>query len=251
MNQKLVTSVLLILCGFAFAHAEESAELSVLTEQNPPYNWEINGEIKGFSTQIVKEMLKRAGLKYTMRLTTWNGAYQKTINHKNVMIYSIVRMKERENLFKWVGPIAPYHVYLFKLKSRKDISISTLEDAKKYRIGVVKNDARHLLFKREEGYSLDVVREDTFNIKKLFGNRVDLIPFKEITLRKRVKNIEGYSFDDLEKVLLLDELKSDFYTAFGKNTSDKIVEKCQNALNSMKQDGTFDIIASQYYIPGL
>ncbi len=251
MNQKIIYIVLIIFYGCSLVCAEENVTLTVLTEQKPPYSWEENGEIKGFSTEIVKEMLKRAGYKYSMRCIPWDGAYQTTINHENVMIYSIVRIKERESLFKWVGILAPYPVYLFKLKKRQDIQVSTLEDVKKYIIGVVKNDARHLIFQGKEGYKLDIVREDSLNIKKLFSDRVDLVPFKEITLKERIMDMKGYSFDDLEKVLLVDDLSSDFYAAFGNKTSDDIVEKCRNALDNIKLDGTFKEIAGRYDIPGL
>ncbi|MBU3914586.1 transporter substrate-binding domain-containing protein [bacterium] len=243
--------LLVMFFGFSLVKAEENVMIKVFTEQNPPYNWEENGEIKGFSTQIVREILKRAGFKYSMRCVPWSGAYQTTIKHENTLIFSIVRMENRESLFKWVGPFAPYQVFLFKLKSRKDINISSLKEAKRYRIGVVENDARHLYFQEKGGYKLDVVREDILNIKKLFVERIDLIPFKEITLKKRVNDLAGHSFDELEKVLLLDEISSDFYAAFGEKTSDEIVKKCQNALNSMKKDGTFNEIASQHVIPGL
>ena len=131
MNKKILVTVLIIFYGCAFLHAEEKINLTVFTEQNPPYNWEEEGEIKGFSTQVVREMLKRTDFEYTIRCITWNTAYQNTMNHKNVMIYSIVRMNSREDLFKWVGPLAPYQVFLFKLKSRNDIKISTIEDIKK------------------------------------------------------------------------------------------------------------------------
>ena len=73
---------------------------------------------------------------------------------KNILIYSIGRSPEREKLFKWIDIISPYEVYFYKLKSRKDISIKNLEDAKKYRIGGVNNDIRtqYLLGK---GFSKD------------------------------------------------------------------------------------------------
>jgi len=251
MIKKTVWAVLIFFLGSVLVHAEDTVKLTVLTEQNPPYNWEEDGEIKGFSTQIVKEILKRAGLNYSMRCIPWNGAYQTAIKHKNVLLYSTVRMKKREKLFKWVGPLTPYQVFLFKLKSRKDIKISAIEDAKKYRIGVVENDARHLFFQGKEGYTLDIVRENTLNIKKLFAKRIDLIPFQELPLKELTNSLEGYSFDKLEKVMVIDKFSSHFYAVFGKKTSDKIVEKCQTALKSIKEDGTFDKIAGQYNIPGL
>ncbi|MEI8631015.1 hypothetical protein P4S72_00655 [Vibrio sp. PP-XX7] len=66
------------------------------------------------------------------------------LDEKDILIYSIARTKERESLFKWVGPIAPYNVYLFKLKARSDIIVNTLEDVKKYRIGGAYQDVKQL-----------------------------------------------------------------------------------------------------------
>ena len=41
-----------------------------------------------------------------------------------------VRSGKREGLFKWVGPLAPRKMWLYKLKKRKDINVKTLEDAR-------------------------------------------------------------------------------------------------------------------------
>jgi len=65
---------------------------------------------------------------------------------------------------------------------------------------------------------------------------------------------EGFAFKDLEEVMYLSDLSIDLYIAFGKRTSDVIVEKCVTALSAMKRDGTYDKIKKKYdifYLPEL
>jgi hypothetical protein len=53
-----------------------------------------------------------------------------------VLIFSLVRNEERENRFIWVDSIAPrQHLFFYKLAKRTDLKISSLEDAKKLKIG--------------------------------------------------------------------------------------------------------------------
>ena len=116
-----------------------SEEIHVCTENWPPYYYEINGEIKGISTAIVKAVLKEAGLNYTINVYPWARAYDMALNDKNVLIYTIARTPEREKLFKWVGEITPADsIIAYKLKKRGDIIVKTVQDLKKYKIGVVK-----------------------------------------------------------------------------------------------------------------
>ena len=60
------------------------------------------------------------------------------------MIYTIYRSEKREDLFKWIGPITPpTRIYLVKLKSRKLPPINSVEDIKKYKVGVLLDDQSH------------------------------------------------------------------------------------------------------------
>ena len=69
------------------------------------------------------------------------------VENKNVLIYSIMRTEQREKLFKWIGPLTPLRTRIFSLKSRNDIVINNIKDAKKYKIGLVRGDARAQFFK--------------------------------------------------------------------------------------------------------
>ncbi|MFD2271054.1 substrate-binding periplasmic protein [Undibacterium arcticum] len=144
----------------------------------PPLNYEEQGVVTGYSTELLQAVLQTAGLSAPISILPWARAYQTAQTQPNTIIYSIVRTAEREPLFDWIGPISKRQIFLFKLRARKDVEVSTLSDARKYRIGAVREMAatQQLIkqgFNPEE--SLDLAPTDESNVKKLFLNRVDLI----------------------------------------------------------------------------
>lgn len=88
----------------------------------------------------------------------WARAYQMAQDAPNVLIYSIGRNEQREALFKWVGVIAPYDVYLYRLKSRPEVKVLSMNDIRNYRVGAVRDDIRAQHLERAQ-VPLDLVVE--------------------------------------------------------------------------------------------
>ena len=125
-----------------------AVELKVVTEDFPPFNYKERDKITGMSTEVVQEVLKEVGIKTKIEVYPWVRSYKMALNNKNILIYSIARTKHREKLFKWIGNISPYNVYIYKLKSRDDIKFDSLESAKKYIFGGVKEDVKQQHFSK-------------------------------------------------------------------------------------------------------
>lgn len=223
--------------------------IKIVTEEYPPYNYTDNGKITGLSTDVVKAVLKDVGMDVEITVYPWKRAYDMALNEPNVLIYSIGRNAQRENLFKWVGVIAPYKVYFFALKERADISIKSLDDAKKYKIGTTIDDAReqYLLSKGfEKGAQIEEVGTNDLNVRKLFGKRIDLVPMPELLGYDLTKR-SGFDPSQLIKVFELSEISSEgLYFAFSKDTSDEVLNKFRQALDKIKSDGTYDKIQAGY-----
>jgi len=224
-----------------------AADIKVVTEEYPPYNFTADNKITGCSTEIVQEMLKRAGITYSLNAYPWVRTYKLAQEEPNVLIYSIGRNEKREMLFKWVDVVAPYDVYFFKLKSRSDVQVGKLEDAKKYKIGAVRDDVRAQYLEKNgfDTAAMDLVPNDIPSIKKLMAGRIDLIPIDKLGLAYLMKQ-EGLKTGDLEEVLLFKDLSAGLYVAFSKQTDDAVVEKCKIALAEIKSDGTYDAIMKKY-----
>lgn len=219
--------------------------ITVVTEEYPPYNYmDSSKRITGFSTEVVQEVLKRAKVDYQISMYPWARAYQMAQDGPNVLIYSIGRNEKREAMFKWVDVIAPYNVYLYKLKSRADIKGADLASLKNLRIGAVREDVR-AQFLDKEGIKSDLVTDDGVNAKKLATDRIDLFPIDELAMVALYKR-EGMDPASVVKVAKLEALSSGLYMAFSQQTADELVNKCKKALQELQKDGTVNRIKARY-----
>ena len=108
---------------------------AIITTHEPPLNFSIGdishahgNQVTGFTTDIVREILKRTNNTTVIELLPWARGYRTIQKEKNVFLFSMSRSEERENKFKWIGPIAFKKQLLFAKKG-SGIVINSLEDA--------------------------------------------------------------------------------------------------------------------------
>jgi len=221
-------------------------DITVVTEDWRPYNYAEGGKIVGVSAEIVEAVLQKARVSFTHQLFPWDRSYKMALEDKNVLIYTIARTPEREKLFKWVGSLAPRMVYLFKLKKRTDIRLTTLADAKRYKIGVVREDATtKFLLKKGfvENRQLEIVATEEINQRNLFAGKIDLITGNELSIAPQINGL-GLAYADVEKTLLL--VKGDYYMAFSRTTDDATVNRVKKALDDLRKEGLVKKVTTKY-----
>lgn len=227
----------------ALLFVQGAGAFNIMTENYPPYSYEKDGEPAGFSTDIVKEIMKRVGVRDKIRGVTWAGAYNAILSLDNQILFSMARTEEREGLFKWAGPIASYRVVIWARKA-DGIKISSLEQAKKAGlIGVSINTSVCIYLQRLGFPNLDVVHENYLNPLKLASGRISLWVAAEHTGRYLTEQ-QGINPDLFESVF--EVRKESLYIAFSKNIPDTDVLKWQKALDAAKSDGTYDRIAEKH-----
>ena len=229
--------------------AVNAQEISVVTEERPPYNYTENDKLIGIATEIVRATLAKAGVNAEFHSYSWARAYQDALEEPNVLIYTIVRDPEREALFKWIGPLVPsVKIFLYKLKKRPEIVINALEDAKKYKIGVTQTDAMHQ-YLLNQGFEakkqLDIVTRDEQSLEKLFLERIDLLVEGELSLPLRTKALH-LPFAEIEPAFLLAEWKDVLYMALSLQTPDNLVARVKTAFDELKAAGAVDAIIGAY-----
>ena len=100
----------------------------------------------------MKSILKHSGIKkFEIQWYPWARAYRIAQNEKNTAIFSILRSKEREELFDWACKLFEINIWVYRLKKREDIKIDKIEDLKDYKITVWRNDFRHLFLEQNLG----------------------------------------------------------------------------------------------------
>ena len=229
---------LLMLFFSAFSNAQT---IHLKTENYPPFNMSGDSEsIIGVSTEIVEVLFKRAGVDYTLELLPWQRAFSMALEEQNTAVFSTTRTAEREEKFKWVGPIAK-NDWVFLAKASSEISISSLQEAKSYRIGGYQGDAA-ALYLADQGLELDLAPRDDLNALKIDRNRIDLWATGHLLGPYQAKQ---YNVSGLVPVLTFRETV--MAIAFNINTDDAIIDKLNNELVAMKAEaGLISGIESNY-----
>lgn len=167
-------------------------DLTYITEQFPPFNFQQEGKLQGISVDLLEKMLEHMNTtldRSEIQLLPWDQGYRMAMQENNTVIFSTGRLPEREPLFKWVGPISPIKTVLFALKE-KHIQVNSLEDLKAIKIGVV-NDSGEVYLAIEAGVSSSnlVERNDT-------GELIDML---------RAGAIDAWAYPDLIGMRLMEE----------------------------------------------
>jgi polar amino acid transport system substrate-binding protein len=96
------------------ASSETLPGLSIVTTNEFPYQYQTKQNNtaqegyneEGISYELVKSILKHSGIKkFEIRWYPWARAYRIAQKEKNTAIFSILRSKEREELFDWTCKI--------------------------------------------------------------------------------------------------------------------------------------------------
>jgi polar amino acid transport system substrate-binding protein len=183
-----------------------------------------------------------------LKLKPWKRAYQDTLETPNTILFTTSRTEKRENLFKWVGPLFPRQIVLYRLSSRQDIQVHHLDDLHQYRLGVLRGGSVEEYFNSKGIVNYQTVGKEVQNILKLFVGRVDLIPGSDISMAFRMKETP-YKFTDLKKVfVLIDE--GGYYMAINKRTPDEVVIKLNEAFTSLIEEGFRQKVSTKYLGPG-
>jgi len=238
---------LVVLAGAARAEVDPNYTVVLLTENFPPYNMAINGKnfaqednIDGIAVDIVKEMFTRAGVKYNLTLRfPWDRIYKLALEKPGYGVFVTARLPEREQLFKWVGPIGPDD-WVLLAKGDNPINLGSLDEAKPYRIGAYKGDAISE-YLTDKGVEHSTSLRDQENARKLVAGQIDLWATGDPAGRYLAKQ-EGIS--GLKTVLRFDS--AELYLALNKEMPDEIVAKLQAALDQMRAEGFVDETLNNY-----
>ena len=242
----LASASLLLING---AHAEENpgTGLVLLTENFPPYNMAKNGKnfaqdenINGIAVDIVREMFKRADITYSLTLRfPWERIYKLALEKPGYGVFVMARLPDREKLFKWVGPIGPDD-WILLAKADSKITLESLEQARKYKIGAYKGDAIAETLAKQ-GLKPIVVLRDQDNAKKLVNGQIDLWATGDPAGRylARQEGVNG-----LKTVLRFNS--AELYLALNKDVPDETVAKLQAALDQLRKEGIVDDIMGRY-----
>lgn len=229
------TLILILISVFIFLKNSDDGinDIRILTENYPPLQY-INerGEIDGFATEVILKIINDLEISKNIELLEWDEAYKLVLKEDNIALFSMMRNAEREDKFRWVGPIGTLKVGLYR-NDFDDIEIRSLKDAKNYKISAVK----------DYGYTENLINIGFENViqcesekealDKLLSREVDLYLTSNIAIDDVMKteNIPFYSIEKEFNVSI-----SQFYIAFSKTYPDSLIKKWEESLKKIKKE---------------
>lgn len=218
--------------------------LTLTTEDYPPFNVRGDNEhpISGISTDIIRELMKRAGVDITIAMYPWQRALTMAATDPETCVYSTVRTAKRESSYKWVGPVTSDDWALFAPKD-STITLKSLDDARKYKLGGYQGDAAGDFLVTHK-FNVDVTETDKLNPQKLVAGRIDLW-IAGMRTGPYVARREGVM--DIKPIFTFGEAKDyQMYLACNKAIPDANIKHWNDILKQMQTDGTTARLASKY-----
>ena len=243
---KKIVIMIGLLCSLTYSACAETFQ--VVGTEYPPFTYTLpDGKPGGFAFDLLRAMFDQLKIDAAFALYPWKRAETMLSEEANTVAF-LARTEKRETLYYWVGPVYPRSLYLYRLKSRPEVQLTTIDDVKPYKIGVVRGYASitEVLNAGVPQANLDEVANDTLNIKKLFERHIDLLPNNDMVLASLLRK-EGHALDDVEKAFAITpEGKSYFYFGLSKATDAQLAQQLQQAFDALKQNGDYDKILQQY-----
>lgn len=246
---KLSNAMIGILCAtlfgfFTHALAADKPVLKAVTaDSNFPYNFVKNNQIQGISIDVAHALADRIGYQLTLELVPWTRALYTAKHTKSVMAFSVARIPEREGDYHWIGPIATNEVWLYKLRSRPEISVKKIEDARDFLIGDEASNANIPLLTRF-GIKVDTAPSMLSNCRKFKMGRVDLVPFEPEGVAAFLREC-GLSMQQVERVILLPRNEG-LYIVLGRATPPELIARLQTEFALIVKDKTLVSIKEKW-----
>lgn len=217
---------------FSLTKACFAETISVVTEEAYPLQYKNDGKLTGPATEIIKQVLKKAQLDYTVKVLPWANAYHQALNQKNTLIFSIARTKQREHRFIWIGYLTSLHYHLYGLEHGpydKKMSIGELKSA---RIGAIRNSATYQELITQNFTNIHTVIQGKQMIDMLQHKRIDLFPANKPSFNAYCQYYQNrcHTIKPLQE-LNIPETK--LYFALSKQTPKHIVERIKLAYQQL------------------
>jgi polar amino acid transport system substrate-binding protein len=205
-----------------------------MCEDIPPSNYLENGELKGASIEILQMLWKVTGVSpKPVKVVPWARGYHSLQADSGRVLFSMTRTPQREEMFKWVGPIFTVRNVLLGLSSA-NLSMNKPGLKKSLRIGVIKDDVAESML-LEQGFdqvNLNSVSSLDQNFEKLKSGRIDLVAHTENTLDSYIAK-KGLNPSDFKVYQILST--SPNYFAFSRDVPDEWIVRFQKALDASRK----------------
>lgn len=207
--------------------------LNVVTEDYYPLSYFDNGKVSGSLVDMIESISYTAGMPISrndIRVIPWDQAYITAEQIPNTLLLGIYRTPDRENLFRWIGPVAT-DPSVFFVRPGSVMPIRTIDEIKKLKIGVIAGDAHYEMLRLYGIPPTHIISTSDGSeiIRMVLNGDIDTFYYGEQAGRALANKVTG-SPDAIKTGLKYGE--SEIWFAMSRTTSDSTVTALQNVLNT-------------------
>ena len=247
MLKRILAAIVLLLCSHAHAELPDDYRVVLLTENFPPFsmaednkNYAADAKIHGINADIVREMFRRANIRYELSLRfPWDRIYKQVLEQPDQGLFSTTFTAEREPRFKWSR--APGEHQLGAAGASGQLSAAD-------RVGTGTQPAHRCIQERRgepasgaPGAGADQFAARPGEHRQAAQGQIDVWATADPVGPYLAKQ-EGVT--GLKPVLRFNEAR--LFLALNRATPDEVVERLQRALDAMRADGTVDGMLRRY-----
>ncbi len=230
-----------------------------LTEWPPNYYQDASGDWTGLDVEIMKAIMKTAGLKFQFVNEPWVRGLKNLEHGETHMMMNMSKTDERSAYINWIGPVrATSGMGLIVKKENVSLPIKTLDDL----VAVAKDKGKKYGFLRGAFYSqefndrinndkefqqyFEPISRSELNIRKTIGNRI--LGFFESLLGMKYRIINNSKYNEL--VVHPFRFKSDssgiFIGVSKKGVDPETLKRIQKSFEKNKENGTIKLIIEKW-----
>lgn len=236
----LATSTAIFLVGSQVSLSQEETAFNVYTgprSLDGAQSSLIGRDPEDPTALFAAALFREAGLPFTLSVIPWPRAVQSVQTEANVLVYSMIRNEQREDLYEWIGQINPIETHLYMLRGRLENVPTTLEEARDLRIGLARRSAADE-FLSSRGFTNLIYSGDATRAPVLLERgRIQLTP---MTRQESIGVLEDFDMEagSLVPTIQLPELSTGTYFVVSKQTDPELVERLKLAYQALVDDGT-------------
>lgn len=224
--------------------------LRFVAEELPPYHFHNKeGKIDGALVDVVKAIVIKANLQAEIELMPMARAVHELGHEKNTLMFSLLKTKDREDKYRFLGATFHASAYLFGLKSNP-IILTKLNDAERFRVSTIRgyHSADYLLENEfSEDTNLILSSEYQRMWQMLYFNRVDLVMTNALSITREIQD-SGLDPALIEPKLTLDDFPSELHLTANRKLDSDIAMKLTNALKTIKNNGQYEAILAKWQL---
>jgi len=215
-------------------------DIALYAVPNPPFSFRDKGAIKGLSIDLLEASMATLRPRFAqeeIELEALNKMYDEALRHPKAFLVTIVKLKEREQQFNWLGPIATVRLGLItKRTTELPKGQNTLEILRPLRIATIKEtSSEKLLFKEigeKSGLNITRVSTPIQGYKMLEYGRIDALVYTDVPFVYHLIT-EGQDVSQYRMAYVI--LNTDYYICVGKDVPKEQFNIMQAQLNHLKE----------------